>query len=105
VTRARFGQRFAGGIEADTLTNTVMTYREDGTADYLGFQRAVGDIDGRAGSFVLQLIGAYNGSEARATTSVVPGSGTGDLARLRGSGTNAVAMGGLGSYTLEYDLE
>jgi len=53
VTRATFGQRFAGGIEADTLTDTVMTYREDGTAYYLGFQRVGGTIDGRAGSFVV----------------------------------------------------
>ena len=105
VTRAHFGQRFAGRIDAETLTDTVMAYRDDGTADYVGFQRVVGKVDGRAGSFVLRLVGAYDGSEARGATSVVPGSATGELAGLRGTGTNVAAQGSEGVYTLDYDIE
>ena len=104
VTRARIGQRFAGGIEAETVVETVMTYRDDGTADFLGFQQVVGRIADREGSFVLQSIGSFDGREARATTSVVAGSGTGDLANLRGTGTTAVPLGTSGTFTLDYDL-
>jgi hypothetical protein len=104
VTRATFGQRFSGGIEADTVADVVMTYREDGTADYLGFQRVLGELDGRKGSFVLQSIGAFDGQVARADVTVVPGSGTGDLAGLRGTGWSEVPMGTSGTYTLDYDL-
>jgi hypothetical protein len=33
VTTARIGQRFSGGIEAETIADMVMTYRPDETAD------------------------------------------------------------------------
>ncbi len=104
VTRATFGQRFSGGIEADTLADTVMTYREDGTADYLGFQRVLGRLGGRSGSFVLQSVGSFDGKVARTDVTVVPGSGTGELAGLRGTGTAEVPMGTSGTYALDYDL-
>ena len=105
VTRATFGQRFSGGIEADTVADTVMTYREDGTADYLGYQRVLGRLGGRSGSFVLQSIGGFDGKVARADVTVVPGSGTGELAGLGGTGTVEVPMGTSGTYTLDYELD
>jgi len=104
VTRATFGQRFSGGIEADSVADTVMTYRENGTADYLGYQRVLGRLGGRSGSFVLQSIGGFDGKVARADVTVVPGSGTGELAGLRGTGTAEVPMGTSGTYTLDYEL-
>jgi hypothetical protein len=64
----------------------------------------VGRLGGRSGSFVVETNGVYEGGEARTTWSVVPGSGTGELAGLRGEG-GAVAPGGPnGTYTLDYDL-
>jgi hypothetical protein len=105
VTRAMFGQRYAGGIDAETVTDSVMTYRDDGTADYVGFQRLSGKLDGRAGTFVLQVIGRYDGNEARASTTVVDGSATDDLTGLRGSGTFAAPHGSTGSFTLDYELD
>ncbi len=104
VTRATFGQRFRGGIEAETVSDTVMTYRADGTADYVGFQRVVGRLGGRSGSFVLQGIGGFDGKVARTELTVVPGSGTGELAGLRGAGAAEVPLGTSGTYRLDYDL-
>jgi hypothetical protein len=104
VTKATFGQRFSGDIEADTVADTVMTYRPDGTADYLGFQRVSGQLGGRKGTFVLQAVGGFDGQVARADITVVPGSGTDELAGLRGKGTSAIPMGTSGSYSLDYDL-
>ncbi len=104
VTRATFGQRFSGGIEADTISDIVMTYREDGTADYVGFQRVLGRLGGRSGSFVLQGIGSFDGKVARTQLTVAPGSGTGELAGLRGNGSAEVPMGTSGTYTLDYEL-
>jgi Protein of unknown function (DUF3224) len=105
VTKATFGQRFSGGIEADTVADTVMTYRPDGTADYVGFQRVSGRLDGRRGSFVFQAVGGFDGQVARADITVVPGSGTDELAGLRGTGTVAVPMGMSGTYSLDYELD
>jgi hypothetical protein len=104
VSVASIGQRFSGGIEADTVADTVMTYRDDGTADFLGYQRVVGEIGGRKGGFVLQSIGTYDGNEARSELSVVPGSGTADLAGIDGKGTSSAPRGSSGIFQLDYEV-
>jgi hypothetical protein len=104
VSVASIGQRFSGGIEADTVADTVMTYQDDGTADFVGYQRVVGQIGGRKGSFVLQSIGTYDGNEARSEFSVVPGSGTGDLAGIDGKGAGSAPPGTSGIFQLDYEL-
>ena len=104
VTVAGIGQRFSGGIEADTKWDMVMTYRDDGTADFVGYQRIDGRIGDKAGTFVLQGLGEFDGKEARTRLAVVPGSSTGDLAGLRGSGLAVAPMGSTGTFSLDYDL-
>ena len=104
VSRATFSQRFSGGIEADTVSETVMTYREDGTADFVGYTRVNGRLDGRTGTFVLQNVGSFDGREVRAETAVVPGSGTGELGGLSGGGTFTAPLGSTGSYSLDYSV-
>lgn len=104
VSVASIGQRFSGGIEADTVADTVMTYRDDGTAEFVGYQRVVGQIGERKGSFVLQSIGTYDGKEARSEFSVVAGSGTGDLAGIDGKGTGSAPPGPSGIFHLDYEL-
>ena len=104
VTRATFAQRFSGGIEADTVSETVMTYREDGTADFVGYVRVNGRLSERSGTFVMQNVGAFDGREVRAETTVVFGSGTGELAGLSGSGTFAAPLGSTGSYSLDFSV-
>ncbi|HEX3567822.1 MAG TPA: DUF3224 domain-containing protein, partial [Acidimicrobiales bacterium] len=59
VSRATIGQHFDGGIEAETIADMVMTYREDGTAEFVGFHRVQGRVEDMAGSFVLQATGSY----------------------------------------------
>lgn len=104
VTRATFTQAFAGGIEADTVSDTVMAYRQDGTADFVGLLRVSGRLGDRMGTFVLQNAGTFDGQQVQAATAVVPGTGTGELAGLSGSGTFAAPMGTTGTYTLEYTV-
>jgi Protein of unknown function (DUF3224) len=49
--------------------------------------------------------GGYNGGEARSAWRVIPGSGTGDLAGLAGSGVSVAAAGQPGgTYSLDYEL-
>ena len=103
VTLAHIGQRFTGGVEADTVADLVMTYRDDGTADFVGYQRVQAQLGPRSGSFVLKVDGAYDGTEARSRFDVVPGSGTGDFAAVRGSGSSAAPHGSTGTYRLDLD--
>jgi hypothetical protein len=104
VTRATFAQRFSGGIEAETVSETVMTYREDGTADFVGYVRVNGRLSGRPGTFVLQNVGAFDGKEVKAETEVVPGSATGELTGLSGKGTYAAPLGSTGRYSLDFSV-
>ena len=73
----------------DELTSgtfeALMFYRPDGTSSYVTLMHITGTLDGRAGSFVLQGDGTYDGKAARGQSQVVEGSGTGGLAGLSGT--------------------
>jgi hypothetical protein len=104
VSRTTIGQRFDGGIKAETVADMVMTYREDGTAEFVGYHRIQGRLEDRAGSFVLQATGSYDGTEARTNFEVVRGSAQGELAGLQGRGTGSAAHGSTGVYSFDFDL-
>jgi Protein of unknown function (DUF3224) len=55
-------------------------------ASYVGYERVVGSLGGRSGSFVLRLAGGFEQGAASTDWTVVEGSGTGGLAGLRGEG-------------------
>jgi hypothetical protein len=67
-------------------SESLMFYRADGTSSYVTVMHITGTLDGRAGSFVLQGHGSYDGKTARGQSRVVEGSGTGELAGLSGTG-------------------
>lgn len=104
VTTARVGQRFTGGIEAETIADMVMTYRTDGTAEFVGHHRVLGRVDGHSGSFVLRANGTYDGAEARTDFAVIPGSGTGELGGITGSGWAAAGQGSTGTYHFAFTI-
>jgi hypothetical protein len=105
LTRARMGFRLSGDLAGDLVSDALMYYREDGTAEYTGLQRFSGQIAGRSGTCVMVADGGYDGGEARSTWRVIPGSGSGDLAGLEGSGISVAAAGQPGgTYSLDYEL-
>jgi hypothetical protein len=104
VTTARIGQHFTGGIEAETMADMVMTYRADGTAEFVGHHRVLGAIGPRSGSFVLRASGAYDGGEARTDFEVITGSGTGGFDGVVGSGAGVAGHGSTGTYRFDLDL-
>jgi Protein of unknown function (DUF3224) len=59
---------------------------DEADATYTGYERFTGSLGGRPGSFVLRLEGGFKDGAARTTWTVVEGTGTGDLAGLRGEG-------------------
>jgi hypothetical protein len=105
LTRAQVTATYSGDIEGQGETEWLMCYREDKTADFVGFQRIVGEIGGRSGSFVFESTGAFDGKEASGPITIVRGSGTGELAGIAGAGTFTAPMGGEPSLSLEYDFE
>jgi Protein of unknown function (DUF3224) len=105
LTKARMGFQLSGDLAGDLVSDTFMYYRKDGTAEYTGLQRFTGQIAGRSGTCVMIADGGYNGGEARSTWRIIPGSGSGDLAGLEGSGASVAAAGQPGgTYSLDYKL-
>ena len=106
LTQASVKQAFAGDLEGEGAVEFLMCYRPDDTADFVGLQRIAGRVGERSGSFVLiQTDGSFDGKVARGRLEVVPGSGTGELEDLRGSGEFSAPHGGEPSISLEYDFE
>src|SRR5438105_3045929 len=86
LTHARVGTAYEGDIAGEGTSQSVMCYTDDEHATYAGFERVAGTLGGRSGSFVLEARGTYQDRTATTSWTVVPGSGTGELAGLRGSG-------------------
>ena len=106
LTRASVEQALSRDFEGDAAVEWLMCYRPDETADFVGLQRVTGKVGGRSGSFVLvHEDGTFDGKEASARLSVVPGSGTGDLQGLRGEGEFRAPHGSVASVTLDYEIE
>jgi hypothetical protein len=106
LTQASVKQALSGDIEGEGAVEWLMCYRSDETADFVGIERISGQLGDRSGSFVLlQTAGTFDGKEARGRLSVVPGSGTGDLQGLRGTGEFSAPRGGETSIVLDYDFE
>ena len=63
-----------------------------------------GVVDGRKGSVVLETIGDFDGTTASGTWTVIPGSATGDLAGMTGTGRFEAPHGPNATYTLEVEL-
>lgn len=75
---------YTGEIEGEGTLEELRVGFADGSATLYAIERISGSVGGRAGSFVLEHVGsAHNGVVASKRT-VVPGSGTGELAGLRG---------------------
>lgn len=77
---------YHGGIEAEATWSGLMVAGEDGSGPFQSLQRVVGRVGDRAGSFVLQVNGTYEGGTTAATCLIIPLSGTGDLSAIRGTG-------------------
>jgi hypothetical protein len=104
LSRATVTKTFTGDIEGEGQVEYLMMYGSDGSATFVGLERVVGRIGGKAGSFVLQRTGTFEGGQAKESYSVIPGSGTGELRGLRGDGTSAVGHGAEHPFMLNYEL-
>ncbi len=93
MTKASVEFLFKGQMEGQGHTEFVMFYREYDEKDphkslavYVGMTRFTGTVNGKAGSFVLEERGTFEGGAAKSTSTIVSGSGTGDLSDIAGSG-------------------
>ena len=79
-------EEFSGDIAGSGTVRFLQASRADGSASFCGIERVDGTLEGRAGSFLLQDSGTLQGNQVSGNWFVVPGSGSGQLAGLRGEG-------------------
>jgi hypothetical protein len=87
IARASVTQTYSGDIAGDSVVEYLMSYGVDGTVKFVGLEVVTGSVGGRTGSVVIQHDGAFVGARARSDWLFVPGSGTGELISLHGSGS------------------
>jgi hypothetical protein len=97
-------KQFHGDLEATSKGEMLAAGTAvKGSAGYVAMEKVTGTLKGRTGTFVLQHTGTMNRGEPQLSVTVVPDSGTGQLAGLTGKMAINIADG-KHSYEFEYTL-
>jgi hypothetical protein len=96
LARITVRKRFSGPLEGESVAELLVC----GETGYVASERVTGRLDGRDGSFVIQHGGTARDGEPWQFGNVIPGSGAGELAGLRG-----IVLMEHEKYTLDYELE
>lgn len=102
LVRIHVEEAFAGDIEGAGVVEFLQAAQADGSASFVGIERVTGAVGGRTGSFLLQDSGTVAGNVVAGDWFVVPGSGTGELAGLRGEGGFRANLGENAEVHLDY---
>ncbi len=105
LVEIRLSETFAGDINGDSPVRALEVRRDDRSASLVSMQRFRGTLGGRRGTFVLQGQETVENGQIKATWFVVAGSGTGELAGLRGEGGFQGEFGKGSDATLDYWFE
>ena len=104
VGHSRFDKRFHGPLDATSVVHMLAVGTDmPGSAAYVAIERIAGTLDGRSGSFLTQHSGVLDRGQPTLALTVVPDSGTGELAGLRGRMAIDI-VDGAHLYTFDYEL-
>jgi hypothetical protein len=104
VGRMSIEKQFHGDLEAASFGQMLTAVSSvKGSAGYVAIEQVAGSLHGQSGAFVLQHSGTMTRGAPQLAVSVVPDSGTGQLAGLAGAMTISIADG-KHSYDFEYSL-
>ena len=104
IGRTLLVKSFHGGLEATSKGEMMAEVGSvKGSAGYVAMERVTGKLDGKSGTFVLQHRGVMERGEPTLSVTVVPDSGTGELATLAGTMTINASHGEHG-YLFDYTL-
>jgi hypothetical protein len=105
LTRIHVEESFSGDISGNGLAEFLQAARADGSASFVGIERVTGAVAGREGTFLLQDAGTVQDNIVSGDWFVIPGSGTGKLAGLRGTGGFRANLGEGAQVHLDYWFE
>lgn len=102
--RMSLDKQFRGDLDA-TSKGEMLTAgtAAKGSAGYVAIERVTGTLQGKSGSFALQHSGTMHRGAFQLAVTVVPESGSGELAGIAGKMAIVIA-GGKHSYEFEYTL-
>ena len=104
VGRMTIDKQFHGELEATSKGQMLAVGTSvKGSAGYVAMEQVSGTLQGRSGSFALQHSGTMTRGAGQLTVTVVPDSGTEQLAGLSGRMTIEIADG-KHLYTFEYTV-
>ncbi|QXJ21753.1 DUF3224 domain-containing protein [Actinomadura graeca] len=108
LTLAHVRKTFHGDLVGTSTTELITVESQAGPVAYVAVEHVQGILHGREGTFVLQH--SAGSEDGTADTQwlrwlIVPTTGTGELAGIRGVGQITVAEDGGHSWSLEYTLE
>ncbi|GGS98294.1 hypothetical protein GCM10010156_65620 [Planobispora rosea] len=104
LTRVHLAKTFRGDLEGTSTTDIITaTGQTESSAAYVGFERFIGTVHGRKGSFVLHHTATAHAEESFLSWTILPTSGTGELTGIRGGG-QIVNDDGRHSFHLDYEL-
>ena len=86
LSRGVVKKKFGGDLQGESTGEILMCSAADGSAAYTIMERVAGELCGRTGTFVLIHGATHTPNEtSRALGQIVPNSGTGELAGIRGT--------------------
>jgi NAD(P)H-dependent FMN reductase len=105
VGRMSLDKQFHGDLEAASRGQMLAVSGEiKGSAGYVAMERVTGVLGGRKGTFALQHGGTMNRGAPSLSVTVVPDSGTGELAGLAGRMDIRIEPDGKHFYDFEYTV-
>jgi hypothetical protein len=105
LTRIHAEESFSGHISGDGVVEFLQAARADGSASFVGIERVTGTVAGRTGTFLLQDAGTVQDNIVNGDWFVIPGSATGGLSGLRGTGGFRANLGESAQVHLDYWFE
>ncbi|HWF44274.1 MAG TPA: DUF3224 domain-containing protein [Candidatus Kapabacteria bacterium] len=77
--------------------------QHNSSAAFVGLMRFNGTLNGKSGSFVMADRGSFKNGALNASLTILPGSGTGDLAAISGSAKYASSSSAV-DFEMEYEI-
>jgi hypothetical protein len=105
LSRIHVEETFEGDISGGGVVEFLQAAHADGSASFVGMERVTGAVGGREGTFLLQDRGTVEDNVVSGEWFVVPGSGTGGLSGLRGTGGFRADLGEGAQVHLDYWFE
>lgn len=105
VGRMSIDKQFQGDLAGTSNGQMLMASSPSvkGSAGYVAIEKVTGTLNGHHGSFYLQHTGTMTRGVGELTITVIPDSGTDELAGLRGN-MNIIIADGKHSYEFDYEL-